>query len=565
MAKSRADERWGHATVDTTCPLDCPDACSLSVTVEQGEVLAIDGSTAHELTKGYICDKVRRFGRRVYGNDRLLRPAVRQGPKGRGTFKDVDWDDALGHIATRLTEIRDRWGGEAILPFSYGGSNGLLSQDTSDAALFRRLGASRLAHTVCAAATGAAAQAVYGKMPGVTPPDYAHSKLIVIWGANPSVTGIHLVPYVREAQRSGALLIVVDPRRTPLARLADLHLPVRPGTDLPVALALHHYLFSRGLADDAFLDRHARGAERLRARAEAWTIERAAEVAGVDAAALEQFAERYASASPAVIRCGWGLERNRNGGSAAMAVLALPAVAGKFGIRGGGYSMSNSSAWPIDDEGWLDTAEPTTRLVNMNHLGRALTEYDTPPLKALFVYNCNPVATMPDQNAVIRGLSRDDLFTVVFDQVRTDTVPYADVVLPATTFLETYDIVRSYGAISFSWPAPSSTPWGRRDPMSRSSPNSRPGWATATRGRLTPRPRRFCESRRACRRTFAARCSNAAARSRQPVRHPCSSSTFTRGRRTARWPSSTKRWMPRRPRACTSSRTTGLSTTTRSR
>ena len=454
MATSRTDERWGRGTVDTACPLDCPDSCSLSVTVKQGKVIAIDGSAVQEVTNGYICGKVRRFDRRLYGDDRLLHPAVRQGPKGRGQFKEVDWDEALDQIATRLTEIRDRWGGEAILPFSYGGSNGLLSQDTSDAALFRRLGASRLARTVCAAATGAAAQALYGKMPGVTPSDYAHSKLIVIWGANPSATGIHLVPFVREAQRNGAMLVVVDPRRTSLAALADLHLPVRPGTDLPVALALHHYLFSHDAADVAFLDHHARGAERLRARAEPWTIGRAAAVAGVDAAALERFAERYATASPAVIRCGWGLERNRNGGSAAMAVLALPAVARKFGVRGGGYSMSNSSAWPIDAEGWLDTPEPTTRLVNMNHLGRALIEYDTPPIKALFVYNCNPVATMPDQNAVIRGLSRDDLFTIVFDQVRTDTVPYADVVLPATTFLETYDVVKSYGLISLQLARP---------------------------------------------------------------------------------------------------------------
>ncbi len=218
--------------------------------------MAIDGS-AQELTNGYICGKVRRFDRRLYGDYRLLRPAVRQGPKGRGQFTEVDWDEALDRIVTRLTEIRDRWGGEAILPFSYGGSNGLLSQDTSDAALFRRLGASRLARTVCAAATGAAAQALYGKMPSVTPSDYAHSKLIVIWGANPSATGIHLVPYVREAQRNGALLVVVDPRRTPLAALADLHLPVRPGTDLPVALALHRYLFSHDAADVAFLDHHS--------------------------------------------------------------------------------------------------------------------------------------------------------------------------------------------------------------------------------------------------------------------------------------------------------------------
>ncbi|MAG69952.1 MAG: molybdopterin oxidoreductase [Acidobacteria bacterium] len=449
MAKTDSDERSGHATVDTACPLDCPDTCSLAVTVEQGKLVAIDGSTHQVETNGYICGKVRRFGRRVYGSDRLLRPAIRQGPKGRdASFKEVDWDEALGEIAARLTDVRDRWGGEAILPFSYGGSNGLVSQDTSDAALFRRLGASRLARTVCAAPTSTAAATLYGKMAGVTPTDYRHSRLIVIWGANPSESGIHLVPCVREAQRSGATLVVVDPRRTKLALQADIHLPVRPGTDLPVALALHRYLFEQGLADAAFLDARTRGAERLRLRADAWTVARAAEVAGIDAAALQRVAELYGATSPAVIRCGWGLERNRNGGSAAMAVLALPAVAGKFGVRGGGYSMSNSSVWPLDDERWIGVDEPPTRVVNMNHLGRALTEYDAPPIKALFVYNCNPVATMPDQNRVVSGLSRDDLYTVVFDQVRTDTADYADIVLPATTFLETYDIAKSYGLIS---------------------------------------------------------------------------------------------------------------------
>ncbi|MEC7768196.1 MAG: molybdopterin-dependent oxidoreductase [Acidobacteriota bacterium] len=450
MATSDGNDHRGHATVDTACPLDCPDSCSLSVTIEHGKLTGIDGSTRQAETNGYICGKVRRFDRRVYSDDRILRPAIRQGPKGqsRPKFKDVTWDEALEQVATRLTEVRERWGGEAILPFSYGGSNGLVSQDTSDAALFRRLGASRLSRTVCAAPTRTAARTLYGEMPSITPSDYTHSQLIVVWGANPSESGIHLVPYIREAQRKGATLVVIDPRQTKLALKADIHLPVRPGTDLPVALALHRHLFEHGLADTTFLDEHARGSERLRLRADAWPIGRAAEVAGIDATALEEVADLYARKSPAVIRCGWGLERNRNGGSAALAVLALPAVAGKFGVRGGGYSMSNLNAWPIDRERWIGAEESPTRAVNMNHLGRALFECQAPPIKALFVYNCNPVATMPDQNAVARGLSRDDLFTVVFDQVRTDTAAYADIILPATTFLETYDVAKGYGPIS---------------------------------------------------------------------------------------------------------------------
>jgi len=439
---------WGYATIDTACPLDCPDSCSLSVSIETGRLVAIDGSRRQPATQGFICAKVRHFDRRVYGDDRLRHPAVRTGPKGSGTFARVSWDEALDLVAERIRQVTQAYGGAAVLPFCYGGSNGLLTQDTRDAELFRRLGASRLARTVCAAPSGAAAQALYGKMAGVTYLDYAHAKLIVIWGANPSVSGIHLVPLVREAQRNGATLIVVDPRETPLARHADLHLALHPGTDLPVALALHNFLFERGLVDEAFLARHAKGVDGLRARAAEWPMDRAAGVAGVDVAALEQFARVYAAASPALIRCGWGLERNRNGGSAVMAVLALPAVAGKFGVRGGGYTMSNSAAWGLKSSAWIDAEEPATRLVNMNHLGRALTDYDDPPVTCLFVYNCNPAVTVPDQNRVLKGLARDDLFTVVFDQVMTDTARWADVVLPATTFLEHYDVARAYGPIS---------------------------------------------------------------------------------------------------------------------
>ena len=435
-----------ETVVDTACPLDCPDSCSLAVTVSKGRVVEIDGSMLNAPTAGYICAKVRKFGDRVYGDARLEYPAVRTGPKGQGRFRRMSWDEAIELIATRLAEVRERWGGEAILPFSYGGSNGLLTQDTLDAVLFRRLGTSRLARTVCAAPTGVAAQALYGKMPSVTYEDYPHARLIILWGVNPSTSGIHLVPYVRDAQKSGARLVVIDPRSTPLARQADLHLAPRPGTDVALALALHRYLFENGFADTKFLADHTKGAERLRERAATWTFDRAAETSGVSEAAVRRLAEDYARTSPALIRCGWGLERNRNGGNAAMSILALPAVAGKFGIQGGGYSMSNSGAWSITRP-WLGP-ESSTRVVNMNKLGRALTEYDDPPIKALFVYNCNPVATMPDQQRVLNGMARDDLFTVVFDQVMTDSAVFADVILPATTFLEAYDFARGYGPIS---------------------------------------------------------------------------------------------------------------------
>jgi anaerobic selenocysteine-containing dehydrogenase len=435
-----------HA-VSTVCPLDCPDSCSLDVRIQDGRITSIDGSSLNPVTDGYICAKVRKFPERVYGPDRLLYPAIRKGPKGHALFERTTWNEALAVIAERIRDSRDRWGGESILPYSYGGSNGLLTQDTSDATLFRRLGASRLARTVCAAATGAANSAMYGKMASVTYLDFREARLIVVWGANPSATGIHLVPHIREAQRLGAKLIVVDPRTTQLAKHADLHLAIRPGTDLPVALAIHRHLFESGGANTEFLAAYTRGAERLRTKAGTWTFERAADEAGVPAQDIQRAAELYATTSPAVIRCGWGQERNRNGGNATLAILALPAVGGKFGVRGGGYAMSNSSAWGIT-RNWVPADEPHSRTVNMNQLGRALTEYDDPPVKMLFVYNSNAAVTSPDQRRVLRGLEREDLFTVVFDQVMTDTARYADVLLPATTFLEGYDLARGYGPIS---------------------------------------------------------------------------------------------------------------------
>jgi anaerobic selenocysteine-containing dehydrogenase len=440
-------------TIETACPLDCPDACSLSVKVENGKLVSIDGSQRNPVTGGYICAKVRKFGDRVYGPDRVLYPGIREGRKGEGRFARVSWDAALDLIVERMQRAKAEFGGASILPYSYGGSNGLLTQDNFDARLWRRFGTSRLARTLCAAPTGAANMALYGKMPSVTYQDYPEAALIVLWGMNPSASGIHVIPYIREAQRRGAKLVVVDPRETPLARSADLHLAIRPGTDVAVALALHRHLFTTGAADEAFLSKHTRGVEKLRERAEEWTFAKAADLAGVDAAALERFAHMYAEHSPAVIRCGWGLERNRNGGNAAMAVLALPAVAGKFGVRGGGYSMSNSASWGIERP-WIGADEPATRVINMSRLGRTLTEVNDPPVKVLFVYNCNPVATAPDQSRVVRGLEREDLFSVVFEQVMTDTAMYADVVLPATTFLEGHDFARAYGPINLELTRP---------------------------------------------------------------------------------------------------------------
>ncbi len=450
--------------VTSMCPLDCPDTCSLDVTVSEGRVTAIDGNHSNPLTDGYICGKVRAYAEHVYHPTRLATPLVRApgSRKGEARFREAGWDEALALVSARLRAARDGLGGESILPAFYGGSNGKFTQDSSDVALFRRLGASRMHRGLCAAATTTAAVALYGGMPGIALTDYEHARLIVVWGANPHASGIHHVPWVQAAQAAGAKLVVVDPRATKLARAADLHLALRPGTDLPLALALVRWLFEHGRADLAFLERHARGADELRRRAQPWTLARAAEVCGLEARAIERFATLYSDTRPAALRCGWGPERNRNGCSAIAAILALPAVAGKFGERGGGYTLSNGRAFTLNPV--VAEPEPDTRTINSNQLGRALLEQLDPPIAVLFVYNANPLATFPDQERVRRGLAREDLFTVVFDQVLTDSARFADVVLPATTFLEHSELRVGYGAFALQHAGPVIEPVGAARP-----------------------------------------------------------------------------------------------------
>lgn len=432
----------------SACPLDCPDACGLTVSVEGGRVVEIEGDRRGPITDGFICGKVRKFADHMYSHDRIARPLVRAGAKGAGEWRAVSWDEALGLVAERLRSIHARSGGEAILPYHYGGSNGWLTDGALVTRMFRRLGASTLQRTFCASATTAATRGLYGVMPGTALEDYAHAKLIVLWGVNPSATGIHLVPVIERAREAGAKLVVIDPRRTPLARRADLHLAPRPGTDLPVALAIVRALFENNHADRAFLAEHTTGADELARRASRWTLEAAAAESGVPATDLARFVELYAAASPAVIRAGWGLERNRNGGSAVAAVLAIPAVAGKLGVRGGGFTMGNGDArWGVAEEHGTAEPAPKTRAVNMSQISTALRELRDPKIEAMVVFNCNPVATAPDQRALIAELEREDLFLVVHEQVMTDTAALADVVLPATTFLEHSDLTRGYGTM----------------------------------------------------------------------------------------------------------------------
>lgn len=474
-ASGRTAAALGHPTF---CPLDCPDTCALDVEVTKGRVVAIRGRRDHPDTAGFICTKVSRFGRRLTHPARLVQPLRRVGGKGDGHFEPISWDDAIGEIVARFREIIDHHGAESILPFSYGGSNGYLTDGLLDTWFFARLGASRLKKTICAVPTRLVAEGMYGRMPGVPFGDYPDARCVIVWGANPKASNIHLVPYLKAAKANGASVIVVDPIRNFTAREADLHLPILPGTDLPVALSMIRLWEEWGALDTAFLAAHARNVEPLLEAARAWPVERAAQEADVPPADIEHAARRYAEASPAVIRCGWGLERNRNGGQAVAAVLAMPALLGKFGVRAGGYTASNRGHVRYDPADVIGNIPWETRSVNMTQLGAALENAD-PPIKALFVFNANPAATVPNQERVLRGLKRADLFTVVHDQVLTDTAAFADIVLPATTFLEHHDVRAGYGSYVLGRVAPIIAPEGeaRSNPWVFAELARRMGWS----------------------------------------------------------------------------------------
>lgn len=450
------------AIINTTCTMDCPDTCALEVHVDDGRITAIRGGGNHPTTGGFICSKVARFGERVDHESRILHPMRRTGPKGSASFVRISWEEAIATITRRFREIRDTFGGEAILPYHYGGSNGFLGEELVDDVYFARLGASRLAKTLCAAPTGEVAKGMYGKMPGVAPQDYVDAKMIIVWGANPRASQIHLMPFIQTAKKRGAFVVTIDPRNE--MKDADLHLPVRPGTDLPVALAMINVIREKNGLDEAFLRDHAKNLAPLLEAATRWTPERAAEEAGIRADDLRRMTQRYLETSPAVIRCGWGLERNRNGGQAVAAILAIPALAGKFGVLGGGYTMSNSGAVQFRKEKVIGRTDWTTRVVNMSRLADAILGELDPPIRGLFVYNCNPVATAPNQNRVIEALQREDLFTVVSEQVMTDTCRYADILLPAVTFLEQHEIKRGYGSYMIGGVQPVIEPRGETKP-----------------------------------------------------------------------------------------------------
>ncbi len=444
----------------TACPLDCPDTCSLAVTVEDGRIIGVDADTsetANPFTQGYICQKVKHHAKRVYAPERVLTPLIRTGTKGSGEFRAATWDEAEQIIAARVSAAIAAHGASSVVPYLYSSSGGVLANALTPM-LFERLGCPHVEHTICASTVGAAWSQVFGSMLSADPFDLEYSELIVIWGANPMASNTHLLPLLTAAGKRGARLVVIDPRRTAVAGRADLHLAIRPGTDVVLAYAAARWLREHGHIATEFLAAHTSGSDVFLAEADAWTIDRAAEECGVSAEAIESFASMLATTSPAMMRLGYGLERNRNGGSGCVGALALWLVAGHFGRRGSGVIGSTSGGAPVNKGAvWPEGVErveiPT---MNMNDVALALNGElpNWPQARLLFVQGANPAVTAMDQKAMLRGLANDDVFTVVHEQVMTDTAMFADVVLPATTHFEVTDLANSYGVFSLQTVTP---------------------------------------------------------------------------------------------------------------
>jgi anaerobic selenocysteine-containing dehydrogenase len=436
-----------HASV---CPLDCPDTCSLTVTVEDARIVNIRGSRANPYTDGVLCAKVpKAYPEFVHGERRLRTPLKRVGRKGEGRFIPVSWDEALDIVHDRVSAVVAEHGPQAVLPLNYGGPHGLLAAGSMDLRFFHRLGASLLDRKpLCGGIRTEAWVGTFGTVPGIRPEQVEQSRLLVAWGSNVTWSNLHLVPLLNRARRSGARVVVVDPRRTKIAEQADLHLAVRPGTDVVLAWALAAELERRGALDRAFVERWVSGFEEYMALARPWTLARAAATCGLDAGDVARFAEWYATVSPSAISVGNGLERNQNGGSGIRAIFALPALAGRFGVAGGGLVNGASYAFPKTPARLQrpDLVPPGTRTLNIVDVGRHLTDPTlTPPIKAVIIYNHNPVLVHPDQNRMRRGLEREDLFLAGIEVAMTDSMRYCDVVLPACTHFEHDDIFAAYG------------------------------------------------------------------------------------------------------------------------
>ncbi len=458
--------------VRAACPHDCPDTCAMRVTVQGGRVVRIQGDAEHPTTHGALCTKVSRYAERTYHPERVLQPLKRVGPKGAGRFEPVGWDEALDDIARRLRQIAAR-DPQAVLPYSYAGTMGLLQGESMAARFFHRLGASRLDRTICSSAGGEALAATYGGKVGMHVEHYAESKLILIWGSNSIASNLHFWSFAQQAKRDGAKLVCIDPRRSETADKCHEHLALLPGTDGALALGLMHELIDDDLLDHDYLERHVHGWPALRERALQWPAERAAAVCGLEPQQIRTLAQDYGRTQPAAIRLNYGMQRARGGGNAVRLIALLPCLVGAWRQRGGGLLLS-SSGWfaPARDDAALQRpdllAGRRPRTLNMSTIGDDLLREAAPgfgpKIEALVVYNSNPVAVAPESRKVTQGFAREDLFTVVLEHFMTDTADMADYVLPATTQLEHLDVHTAYGHTYALINEPAIAPLGQAKP-----------------------------------------------------------------------------------------------------
>ena len=456
--------------VRAACPHDCPDTCAMRVTVQGGRVVRVQGDPDHPPTHGALCTKVSRYAERTYHPERVLRPLKRVGAKGSGRFEPVSWDQALDDIAGRLKEIAAR-DPQAILPYSYAGTMGLVQGESMAARFFHRLGASLLDRTICSSAGGQALKLTYGGKVGMHLEFFVESRLILIWGSNPITSSVHFWTLAQEAKRRGARLVCIDPRRTETADKCHQHIALLPGTDGALALGLMHELFANGWVDEDYAGRHVEGFEALRERALQWPPERAAAVCGIGADEVRGLARDYATLAPAAIRLNYGMQRVRGGGNAVRLVALLPCLVGAWRHRAGGLLLSSSGWFPKDVQA-LERPEllagRAPRTINMVTIGDDLLREASsgfgPRIEALVVYNSNPVAVAPESSKVVEGFAREDLFTVVLEHFMTDTADHADYVLPATTQLEHLDVHLSYGHTYGLLNEPAIAPLGEAKP-----------------------------------------------------------------------------------------------------
>ncbi|MDP8908847.1 MAG: molybdopterin oxidoreductase family protein [Chloroflexota bacterium] len=431
----------------SVCPHDCPDACGLLAHVRGGRIVRVSGDPDHPVTRGAICGKAARYVERMYSPDRVLYPGRRIGPKGRGQFERISWDEALESIAERLHAAIRQHGAEAILPYSFAGTMGVVNYSSMDRRFFHRLGASQLARTVCSAAGNAGYELTVGANRGTDPEATVHARYIVAWGANVVSANMHQMTFVREAQRNGATFVHIDVHRNRTSAFADRFVQARPGTDAALALGMMHIIVRDGLHDEAYVRAHTVGFDDLVRRLEEYPPARVERITGVPVEEIERLAREYATTRPAFIKIGNGLQHHDNGGMAVRTIACLPALVGAWRDVGGGAVKSNAGYAAMNEQA-LNRPDllggRRVRSINMNQLGHALTELDDPPVAALVVYNSNPAVIAPDQTRVLAGLERADLFTVVHEQLMTDTARYADILLPATTHFEHTDLYPSY-------------------------------------------------------------------------------------------------------------------------